>query len=72
MHSRRIPTLGVIFSDAEQDENKTIVTDNQKTVQEIGKVKVFGRLQRESDPSLAREEFRPIGKAIFDRLQQNI
>ena len=72
MHSRRIPTLGVIFSDAEQDENKTIVSDNQKIIQEIGKVKVFGRLQREAEPALAREEFRPIGRAIFDRLQQNI
>ena len=70
MHSRRIPVLGVVFSDAEQDENKTIVVENQKIVQEIGKVKVFGRLPRESDPAIAREEFRPTGQAIFDQLQE--
>jgi len=72
MHSRRIPLLGVIFSDAEQNENKTIVAENQKIVQQIAHIEVFGRLQRETDPTLAREEFKPIGRAIFDQLQQNI
>jgi len=72
MHSRRIPILGIIFSDAEQDENKTIVSDNQKIVQEITHVEVFGRLQREADPVLAREAFAPIGRTIFEQLKQNI
>ena len=70
MRSRRIPILGVVFSDAEQDENKTIVSDNRKIIQEISRVEVFGRLQREADPALAREDFAPIGRAIFEQLLQ--
>lgn len=72
MHSRRIPVLGVVFSDAQQDENKTIVSDNMKTVQKMTHTEVFGRLQREMDPALSREDFLPIGQAIFERLQQKI
>ena len=71
MHSRRIPLLGVVFSDADQDENKTIVAENRKIVQKISRVEVFGRLPREADPAIAREEFGPIGRAIFKQLQQN-
>ena len=72
MHTRRIPTLGVIFSDGGRDENKTIVSDNLRTVQEITGVKVFGRLPREADPAMAREDFGPIGRAIFEHLRQKI
>ena len=71
MHSRRIPILGVVFSDADQDENKTVVAENRKIGQEITRVEVFGRLPREADPAIAREEFGPIGRAIFKQLQQN-
>jgi dethiobiotin synthetase len=72
MHSRRIPVLGVVFSDAGHDENKTIVTDNQRIIRQLGHVEVFGRLQRETDQAMASEEFRPIGRAIFKQLQKNI
>ena len=72
MHSRKIPTLGVVFSDAVQDENKTIVADNQKIIHALTGVKIFGRLQRETDPDMASEEFKPIGRAIFGQLQENI
>jgi dethiobiotin synthetase len=72
LHSRKIPILGVVFSDAEQEENKTIISDNQKIIQKIGRVKVFGRLRREADTALSREDFAPIGAAIFNNLQQNI
>jgi dethiobiotin synthetase len=64
LRARNIPVLGVVFSDSEFNENEVLVADNMKTIGEIGKVKVFGRLPRFSDLVQAKEAFAVIGQAI--------
>lgn len=70
LRSRDIPVLGVVFSDAENDAefDELLLADNQRTIAEIGRVKVFGRIKRCADFSEAREEFRPVGRLILQTL----
>jgi len=68
MRHRDIPVLGVVFSDAEPEEDEALVEDNMRTISEMGQVRVFGRLRRCPDPDGARADFAPIGLAIAEAL----
>ena len=58
----------VVFSDAEMQEDERLVQDNMQTIEEIGLVRVFGRLKRQQDDERAKKAFRPIGEAIAAQL----
>lgn len=68
LRSRKVPVLGVIFSDATSSEDEIIAADNLRTIQEMGSVHVFGRLPRCLDHESARQGFAPIGKAVLSAL----
>jgi len=68
LRSREIPVLGVVFSDAEEQEDESLVQDNLRTIEEIGMVRVFGRLLRQQNAEKSRSSFMPIGQAIWDQL----
>ena len=65
---RDIEVLGVVFSDAEPEEDEALVEDNMRTIANLGQVRVFGRLRRCLDPAGARSDFAPIGLAIAKAL----
>lgn len=68
LRHRDIPVLGVVFSDGVADENELLVEDNMRTIAEMGRVQVFGRLLRGPDPDQARSGFVPVGGAIAKAL----
>lgn len=69
LRARDIPVLGVVFSDAHEDEDETIVADNIKTVAEMGQVTVFGRMPWvPGDISGSAEYFVPIGEAVLRKI----
>jgi dethiobiotin synthetase len=68
LRSRQIPVLGVIFSDPEEHEDKRLVQDNMRIIEEIGLVRVFGRLQRQHNETKAGKTFIPIGQAILEQM----
>jgi len=70
LRHRQIPVLGVVFSDSAAEEDERLVQDNMQTIEEIGLVRVFGRLQRHRKTSDARSAFMPIGHAILEQLHQ--
>jgi dethiobiotin synthetase len=70
LRRRQIPILGVVFSDPEGQEEEKLVQDNMKTIEEIGLVRVFGRLQRLQNDAKARSAFMPVGQVIFEQLCQ--
>ena len=65
LRRRAIPVVGVVFSDEEGELDEQIVADNLRTIAEIGRVPVLGRLPRCRDLAVAREAFIPIGEALF-------
>jgi len=69
LRHRGIPVLGVVFSDATDEEDELLVADNMRTIAEMGRVQVFGRLRRCVDPAQARLDFVPVGKAIAEALR---
>ena len=69
LRRRQIHVLGVVLSDAEIPEDERLVQDNMQTIEELGLVRVFGRLRRHHDNDKARREFMPVGHAIFEQLQ---
>ncbi|MCX5874893.1 MAG: dethiobiotin synthase [Deltaproteobacteria bacterium] len=66
LRHRGIPVLGVVFSDAVDEEDELLVADNMHTIAEMGRVQVFGRLRRCVDPAQARLDFIPVGLAIAE------
>jgi len=70
LRSREVPVVGVVFSDAVATEDEVIVADNMKTIAEMGKVTVLGRM-----PWIARGDsggavsFMPIGDAVYRAVQ---
>lgn len=70
LRSRNIPVLGVVFSDQHEEEDDRLVEDNLRTVEETGRTKVFGRLQRLPDNGRAKSAFVPVGEAILAELLQ--
>lgn len=68
LRARNIPIFGVVLSDTTNKENEIIVRDNLRTIEEIGKVKVFGRLPWCGSPEEAQLAFQPLG----ERIQSNL
>jgi dethiobiotin synthetase len=63
LRSRRIPVLGVVLSDAAPVEDELLVNDNLKTIAEMGKVRVFGRIERDG-----AEAAEPVWRAIVEAM----
>jgi len=70
LRHRHIPIFGIIFSDSAAADDERLVKDNMKTLEEMGRVTVFGRLKREPNAENARRAFGPIGQAIWNQLHQ--
>jgi dethiobiotin synthetase len=70
LRRRDIPELGVVFSDAADEEDALLVADNMHTIAAMGAVQVFGRLRRCPDPEKARLDFVPVGRAIAEALRR--
>jgi dethiobiotin synthetase len=68
LRNRKISVLGVIFSDSEDKEDERLVRDNMQIIEEVGLVRVFGRLQRQQNDAKARSAFMPVGQAILAQL----
>ena len=71
LRRRKIPILGVVFSDASAEEDEVIVADNMKTIAAMGKVRVFGRMRRYASLDIAKEQFDEIGEKVWDALRRN-
>ena len=72
LRKRKIPVLGVVFSDSESREDERLVQDNMRTIEELGLVRVFGRLGRFADEKDSRTSFMPVGRAILEQLAKNL
>ena len=68
LRSRKIPVLGVVFSDPETQEDERLVQDNMRIIEETGFVRVFGRMRRQQDAEKAEQAFMPVGQAILEQL----
>ena len=68
LRNREIPVLGVVFSDSKDREDERLVQDNMQIIEEIGMVRVFGRLPRQQNDAKARSAFMPVGQAIWEQL----
>lgn len=68
LRNREIPVLGVVFSDSKDREDERLVQDNMQIIEEIGMVRVFGRLSRQQNDAKARSAFKPVGQAIWEQL----
>ena len=64
MRSRQIPMAGVIFTDAEEVD-EVLVQDNMKTIAEIGRIEVLGRLPYCRGEKKLIEAFTPVGERII-------
>ncbi|MDA8164914.1 MAG: dethiobiotin synthase [Desulfobacteraceae bacterium] len=64
LRARAVPVLGVVCSDSGHDEDERIAADNLRTIADMGKVTVFGRLPRCRTAAEAAIAFRPVGDAI--------
>ena len=71
LRKRNIPVLGIVFSDSETEEDEGLVQDNMRTIEEIGLVRVFGRLQRHQNIDKSRAAFMAVGQAILEQLHNN-
>jgi len=71
LRNRQIPVLGVVFSDPQEEEDERLVQDNMRIIEEIGLVRVFGRLRRQQLDAEAARSFMPVGQAIFEQLHHN-
>jgi hypothetical protein len=58
----------VVLSDPVKQEDERLVQDNMQTIEEIGLVRVFGRLQRHHNDTMARSSFIPVGQAIWEQM----
>lgn len=63
LRSRQIPVAGVIFTDG-ADVNEVLVRDNLKTIGEIGRIEVLGRLPYCLSEQALKAAFAPIGARI--------
>jgi dethiobiotin synthetase len=68
LRKRSVPVLGIVFSDSEIQEDERLVQDNMRTIEEIGLVRVFGRLLRHENIEKSQAAFMSIGQAILDQL----
>lgn len=63
LRSREIPMTGVLFTDGPA-EDETIAADNLRTIGQLGRVKVFGRLPWAGSDAELRTAFKPLGRAL--------
>jgi dethiobiotin synthetase len=70
LRTRKIPVMGVVFSDTEKEEDERLVQDNMRTVAEIGLIRVFGRLKRLQNAEEAKISFKPTGQAILEQFRE--
>lgn len=70
LRRRQVPVLGVVFSDPEAQEDERLVQDNLQIIEEIGLVRIFGRLRRQENEAKAGSAFIPVGQAILEQLLQ--
>ena len=68
LRNREISVLGVVFSDAEEQEDEMLVQDNMRTIEETAPVRVFGRLRRKANKEKEENSFMPVGQAILEQL----
>lgn len=67
LRSRNIVVLGVVFTDSAAAEDERLIADNMKTIADLGKVTVFGRMPRIGGADAAEQAaaaFAPIGRQI--------
>ncbi|HET97723.1 MAG TPA: dethiobiotin synthase [Desulfurivibrio alkaliphilus] len=65
LRSRKLPLVGVVFSDEAEELPAVIVEDNLRTIAELGWVPVLGRLPRCRGLAAARRAFIPIGEKLL-------
>lgn len=70
LNHRNLPVLGVVLSDGAPDEDEVLVADNARTIGEMGRVAVFGRLPYAFDAAQAKNDFAPVGQAILNALKK--
>jgi dethiobiotin synthetase len=70
LQARQIPVLGVVLSDSGEHEDEILVRDNLQTLEQIGEVRVFGRLPWLTNGTGAARTFMPVGQAIWEELGQ--
>jgi len=68
LRKRQISVLGVVFSDAKEQEDEMLVQDNMQTIEETASVRVFGRLRRKANKEKEENSFMPVGQAILEQL----
>ena len=68
LRKRQISVMGVVFSDAEEQEDEMLVRDNMRTIEETAAVRVFGRLRRHKNKEKEENSFMPVGQAILEQM----
>jgi dethiobiotin synthetase len=63
LRNREIAVLGIILTDS-PDDDEAIAADNLRTIAELGRVKVFGRLPWRRSEAELLAPFRPLGQEI--------
>ncbi len=71
LRRRRLPLLGVIFCDDENDGQyeEMLLADNMRTIAELGGGPVLGRIRRCPTYAEAVKQFEPVGEALLARLK---
>jgi len=70
LRERKIPLLGVVFSDAAPSPSELLVEDNLRTIAEMGRVSVFGRVPYSPEIDQSKDCFAPIGQTILATIQK--
>ncbi len=65
LRRREIPVLGVVCSDTRPDEPEPIVRDNLRTIADLGRTAVLGRLPYRPGTEQGKQEFPPVGRAVL-------
>lgn len=69
LRHRRIPVLGVVCCDSNDNVDEQIIASNMETLAAFGGVTLFGRLMRLEERDKRIQAFAPIGQAILDAWQ---
>ena len=68
LRQRGVPIQGVVLADSFPHEEETIVADNLRTIAELGRVDVLGRLPWCAEAAELHRHFAPIGALILSLL----
>ncbi len=69
LRARRIPILGIVFSNA-PGQNREIIKDNPAIIKTLGRVAVLGVLPRAKNIDALQRAFAPIGTKIAGQLKE--